>query len=165
VRVQAQETLIPAISNMFPFCASPSVKGVNLLFDAFARSRVRLRYPSGRTGVPIMVRYRTMIGKTVRDFLGSRDISVFRDCLDPGPTPLDDGQGLFPLLPGVTSNSSMIFVYDLCPCCCSIQQFPNAGGCFIQGVDALQVAHSLADRHKECIPHRFYGNTIASSLL
>ena len=39
-----QEILIPAISRLFPFCCSPSVKTVNLLFDAFAESH-QSRHP------------------------------------------------------------------------------------------------------------------------
>jgi len=42
-------------------------------------------------------------------------------------------------------------VSDLCPLYRSVQQFPNASGCFIQSVEAFQVTTSLTNRNENVL--------------
>jgi len=52
VRAQAQQTLIPAISNEFSFCGSPSVKAVNLLLMHSQKALFAPSTGSGPASIP-----------------------------------------------------------------------------------------------------------------
>ena len=48
-----QEILIPAISNVLPFCCSPPIKRMNLLFDAFVNTHDTEMLSPPRMKIPL----------------------------------------------------------------------------------------------------------------
>jgi len=79
---------------------------------------------------------------------GEPFISLLDNCLDARQFPEVMDKVLFRFFRGDVKFLDHL-VSNLDSFCCSIQQFPDASSRFIQGVDAFQVAHSLADRNKD----------------
>jgi len=74
--------------------------------------------------------------------------SLFSDCLNASQFLQMMDEVFFSFFRGDVEFLSHL-VPDLRPLRPSIQQVPDAGGCFIQRVDAFQVADSLPDRNKD----------------